>query len=215
MGIQRRKEQEREIRRKDIVDAAERVFFSKGYDGATMDDVAKEAEFSKRTVYAYFESKEQLYFEIMIRGYRVFIGMLAEEEPAMQRLDAVEALRRIFLLFYRFSMQHYQHFNAIIEYETKNPKGDAGIPAEAIDECYRLGEEVLEYIVNIINRGIADGDFRDYLDARKTTLVLWACIIGVFNTVKTKEAYLAQYHGETPESFIATAFELLLRSLKT
>ena len=62
MGSSERKEKEKEIRRKDILDAAERIFFTKGYRSATMDDVAKEAEYSKRTVYVYFSSKEQIYF---------------------------------------------------------------------------------------------------------------------------------------------------------
>ncbi|MFA6939636.1 MAG: helix-turn-helix domain-containing protein [Clostridiaceae bacterium] len=69
MGHEERRRQEKEIRRKDIVDAAEQIFFSKGYENVSMDEAAKEAEFSKRTVYAYFNSKEQIYFEIMIRGY--------------------------------------------------------------------------------------------------------------------------------------------------
>ena len=73
MGYNDRKRQEKEIRRKDIVDAAERVFFSKGFENASMDEVAKEAEFSKRTVYIYFNSKEQIYFEIMIRGNLMLI----------------------------------------------------------------------------------------------------------------------------------------------
>ncbi len=68
MGINERKEKEKDIRRNDIIEAAEKVFFKKGYSQATMDDVAKEAEFSKRTLYVYFNSKEQLHFEIMIKG---------------------------------------------------------------------------------------------------------------------------------------------------
>ena len=55
MGINERKEKEREIRRKDIIEAAERLFFTKGYNNTTMDDVAKEAEFSKRTVLCLFQ----------------------------------------------------------------------------------------------------------------------------------------------------------------
>jgi AcrR family transcriptional regulator len=214
LGVQRRKELEREIRRNDIVDAAERVFFSKGYDCATMDDVAREAEFSKRTLYAYFESKEQLRFEIMIRGYRMLIDMLDAEGRAAGPADAVEALRRVFLVFYRFSMHRRDYFNAIIEYETKSPAAEAGIPDESRAECYALGEQALGIIRGIIDRGIAEGGFSGGLDAGKAALVLWACTIGVFNTVKMKESYLMEYHGETPESFIAAAFELIVQSLR-
>ena len=51
MGAEERKQQEKEIKRKDIIDAAEKVFFANGYENSSMDAVAKKAEFSKRTVY--------------------------------------------------------------------------------------------------------------------------------------------------------------------
>ena len=78
MGQEERRRQEKEIKRKDILDAAERIFFSKGYEDASMDEVAREAEFSKRTVYLYFSSKEQIYLEIMIRGYKLLIETIGE-----------------------------------------------------------------------------------------------------------------------------------------
>ena len=68
MGTAERKEREKLQRRQSIVDAAERVFFSKGYDNSSMDDVAKEAELSKGTLYLYFDSKEDLYGAIVRRG---------------------------------------------------------------------------------------------------------------------------------------------------
>ena len=46
-----------------------RVFFARGFDGATMDDVAREADFSKRTLYKYFSSKNQLTLAIAHRGF--------------------------------------------------------------------------------------------------------------------------------------------------
>ena len=64
MGISERKEREKEQRRKDIIDSAEKVFFEKGLNNSTMDEVAKQAELSKGTLYLYFKSKEEIHFEI-------------------------------------------------------------------------------------------------------------------------------------------------------
>ena len=60
MGIAERKEREKEHRRNTILDAAEEVFFSKGINLATMDEVAERAELSKGTLYLYFKNKEEL-----------------------------------------------------------------------------------------------------------------------------------------------------------
>ena len=70
MGVSERKERERERRREDILDAAEKVFFEKGIDLATMEDVALTAELSKATLYLYFSSKEEIYFAIFVRGQK-------------------------------------------------------------------------------------------------------------------------------------------------
>ena len=70
MGIIERKEKERLIRKNDMINAAERVFFKKGFENSTMDDIAKEAEFTKKTIYSYFKSKEELYYEIMLLGFK-------------------------------------------------------------------------------------------------------------------------------------------------
>ena len=76
MGIAERKEREKEQRRNDIIDAAERIFFKNGAENSTMDDVAREAELSKGTLYLYFRSKEDLQFAISVRGSDILTDML-------------------------------------------------------------------------------------------------------------------------------------------
>ena len=61
MGIQERKKRERERRRQQIMVAAKNVFAQKGFNKATMEDIAKEAELSPGTLYLYFKNKEELY----------------------------------------------------------------------------------------------------------------------------------------------------------
>jgi AcrR family transcriptional regulator len=54
-------------KRRQIMDGARQVFLSAGFDGASMNDIARAAGVSKGTLYAYFDSKEVL-FEAIIRG---------------------------------------------------------------------------------------------------------------------------------------------------
>jgi AcrR family transcriptional regulator len=215
LGIKERKEKGREIRRSDIIEAAERVFFAKGYDNATMDDVAKEAEFSKRTVYIYFNSKEQIYFEIMTRGYRLLISMLKEDLEADGGGSAIEEIRRMSLTLYRFSRDYPEYFKAIMEYENGELDFCKGIPDRSREECYALGEEVLGYLTAALEKGIAENSIHSDPGTVKTALVLWACMIGVLNTAKKKENYIRNYHSTTPEELVSAALELILRSIRT
>jgi len=54
-------------KRRQIMEGARQVFLSGGFDGASMNDVARAAGVSKGTLYAYFNSKDEL-FEAIIRG---------------------------------------------------------------------------------------------------------------------------------------------------
>jgi TetR/AcrR family transcriptional regulator len=68
MGITERKEREKEHRKEEIIDAAQKVFFEKGLLLTTMDEIAEIAELSKGTLYLYYKSKENLYLAVMMRG---------------------------------------------------------------------------------------------------------------------------------------------------
>src|SRR5271167_4477456 len=54
-------------KRRQIMEGARQVFLSAGFDGASMNDIARAAGVSKGTLYAYFNSKDEL-FEAIIRG---------------------------------------------------------------------------------------------------------------------------------------------------
>ena len=211
MGYNDRKRQEKEIKRKDIINAAERVFFSKGFENASMDEVAKEAEFSKRTVYLYFNSKEQIYFEIMIRGYRLMIQMIENSFQTKPPRNALEELRNIFFTFFEFSRDYPEYFKAIMEYETKDSNDQLSVKDESKAECYRLGEMIFGYLFRALQKGVAEGTLRSGLDTEQAALILWACTIGVYNTGKKKGDYLKNYHGVDPNEFISESFQLIMR----
>jgi AcrR family transcriptional regulator len=60
-----RKKHRRQENRDDILEAAEKVFANKGYSSATVDDIAEEAQFSKATIYRYFQSKSDIFMEVI------------------------------------------------------------------------------------------------------------------------------------------------------
>jgi len=67
VGIRERKAREKERRRQQIIVAAKRVFSKKGFNKATMEDIAAEAELSPGTLYLYFKNKEELYASLSLR----------------------------------------------------------------------------------------------------------------------------------------------------
>ncbi|UJF33436.1 TetR family transcriptional regulator [Paenibacillus hexagrammi] len=58
-------DEHKELRRQQILEAAERVFIRKGYEPATMKDFVEEAEMSRGWIYLYFQSKEEIFGALM------------------------------------------------------------------------------------------------------------------------------------------------------
>ncbi|MHA6533886.1 TetR/AcrR family transcriptional regulator [Paenibacillus sp. BAC0078] len=213
MGSGERREKEKEIRRNDIIEAAEAVFFAKGYNQATMDDVAKAAEFSKRTLYVYFSSKEQIYFEIMTRGYRLMLEMLRQDIRENPAANALGGIRQMGDVFYRFSKEHPEYFEAMIQYETAEIDFIAEAADKTREECYALGEEITEYLITMLRRGMDEGVIRKELNVVHTALMLWSSVMGVLNTALKKENYLRHMHATTPDELVTTAFSLMVESI--
>jgi AcrR family transcriptional regulator len=61
--------QDNSAKRRQIMDGARTVFMAAGFDGASMNDIARVSGVSKGTLYVYFDSKERL-FEALIREER-------------------------------------------------------------------------------------------------------------------------------------------------
>ena len=65
-----RKKEERLLRKRRIINAALTVFDKYGIDKTTMEEVAIEAGFGKATLYYYYPSKDDVYKEIMLTGWK-------------------------------------------------------------------------------------------------------------------------------------------------
>lgn len=213
MGISQRKEKEKQIRRNDIIDAAEELFFSKGYDVITMDDVAKKAEFSKRTVYVYFNSKEQLYFEIMVRGYIILIEMIELAFIDAKNKNAIERIKLIGNTFYQFNIVYPNYFYAIMSYENGEKDFASGISDESREECYALGEKIFGYLASALADGVEEGVIRGEIDIIDTAIVIWSFTLGLFNTLIKKRNYIEHYHKRDSQKLLLEGLDMLMMTI--
>lgn len=105
--IAERRTEEKERRRTEIVDAAERLYAEKGWDGVTMDQVAKSARLSRALVYVYFRDRDELMFAI---GWRAMQVLRERFEAAAARhakgFDQLLAIGRAYMA-YAYEFPHY------------------------------------------------------------------------------------------------------------
>ena len=84
-------------RREQLLSVAKTIFAERGFQSATMDDIAREAGFTKPILYQYFESKNDLYHEIVAQTAEELLTSLERAVNAAERPRAkIEVAFRVY-----------------------------------------------------------------------------------------------------------------------
>lgn len=101
-----RRDRERERHRREILEAAERIFGRNGYRATTVEAIAKEAEFAVGTLYKFFKGKEDIYSHVIEALFQRF--MRECEESVLSIDDPEEAIAALIALRLMHSDEHRQ-----------------------------------------------------------------------------------------------------------
>ncbi len=174
-AIARRKENEKQERRERILSAAKSVFLKKGYLGATMRDIALQAELSPGLIYHYFDNKDHVYGQICEEAFHILLSILRKTESAGKPpLMKMELIARAYLRFYL----EYPEYFEIISFKELGFK-QVGLRGEIVERLNRLSLEAINLLHEIVVEGIADQSLVPQRDTWATTLSLWAAIEGI------------------------------------
>ncbi len=175
MGIQERKEREKERRRQQIIVAAKRVFSEKGFNKATMEDIAKEAELSPGTLYLYFKNKEELYASLSLRilqylHIRVSHVINQTELDPLAKLAALEEVL--------FDVYDFDPLIIINMFHLQSSETLKNLSEELIEEIKNLSRNSIGAIAKIFKEGIDAGIF---IDRHPVALsdICWSLFSGV------------------------------------
>ena len=208
MGIAERRWREKEQRRNTIMDAAERVFFAKGADNATMDEVAETAELSKGLLYHYFKNKHDLCHAIVHRGLRVLRQFFERAIRSHERgIDQVRAIGEGYI---QFSREYPNYFNLMAWFEAE--RGENGDAESYEVACEQEGGQVIELVAQAVQNGIDDGTIRADLNPMVTAMILWGQTHGLIQVASYKEA--RQRHKVDPEHLLQAYLDFTSRGLE-
>lgn len=176
MVKQSRKEREKEARREVILDAAEVVIRERGFESATMDDIAEKAELGKGTLYLYFKNKTSIYVAICERGSRKLneeMGSVLTLE--MSGLKMIEEIGHTYLAFIR---ENPHYFHAFSYYEGIMDE-DILTGSEIVRQCEENARTAMTYIVRSIQIGMQDGSIDDGYDPKELGIIIWGASKGI------------------------------------
>lgn len=208
MGVVERKEREKKQRRKAILEAAKQVFFTKGVEDATMDDVAKAAELSKGTLYLYYKNKEDLLHGIVEKGLDILYKMF---ETAVKKADTgLDKILAIGEAYSEFCLKETNYYKIILHQDPVGLINDEFVEENPyVKKSKEKGDKIFKLMREVIEGGIKDGSIRPDLDPMKLTIVLWGHSTGIMHIVAKKGKIIEHMFKIDSTDLLQYSFELM------
>lgn len=211
MSSQDRKAWERQQRENRIIDLAEPVFFAKGYDGATIIEIARACGYNKRSIYLYFRDKEELFLAVVLRGLERL--HLALEEAAVK-----EDIRTLGRAFFDFSMAFPDYLGLIMIYEAGScvyRKGEAPLPEAGPYKlkCQEQTDATADLMAHCIEQAMMSGEIKSDLTPVQLMMVLWGQVLGVIQIILMRQEGFEDTYGISHEMLFERFMDMVTLGL--
>ena len=152
-------------KRRLLLDAAVRVFATKGYHRCRVGDIAEEAGVAHGLLYHYFQSKEELLETVFRETWTLMLqaveGVETSDDPAREQLRKVAAI----------VLRSWRDQPDVIRVLVREVTRSSHLQ-ERIGEI----EQAFAALERIIKRGQARGEFRADLDTRLASIVFYGAL---------------------------------------
>ena len=196
-----------EFHRGSILAAAERLFAEKGIERTTMDDIAREAEYSKATLYVYFQSKVEIINAILLNGMVLLKKKICEAiKSQADWLPAYDAVCAAIIRFYDENPTAFDAATGGMQLEQEED-------TKGVTEILRVSKEIDEALAAFLEQGIAAGTVRPDLPAMETVLLFWAALAGIVRTSNSRAGHIKALSGLEREDYLKRGGRFLLGAL--
>ena len=208
MGTTERKAREKTLRRKQISDAARKVFADKGFKGATVEDIAREAELSPGTLYLYFNSKDEIYFSLNISILKFLNGQLEKlgKQRRLTPTQKIESLTQAFLNAYEldpFTMKFLFQLQASGEIGNLSP--------QLLSEIKELSVLSVKLLASLFEQGAERGYFSDVHPVAMADIV-WSLFTGLVIWEESKKVFGSP--KDHLKDTLSLALDIIIKGIK-
>lgn len=154
--------------RKSLLDAAKRLFMERGYEGATVREIAAAAGLSTGAVFASFADKSDLFNEVLLEDLDEQVELM---KAAVQEADDVaERLTRVLAAGYHRQLPQLELLRAAVAVSwSQGLSGDLG------DRPVRSA--VIEQLAQVLTAGVEAGELKSGADVELIAETLWDCYL--------------------------------------
>lgn len=160
-----------QLKRERILEEARQLFFEQGYQGTTLDEVARQLEVTKPFIYSHFPNKAALLGEISERGTARCLEAVTRAHAS--GADAETKLRQAITEFVQVVIDHQANIAVYFREQQY-------VPAESAERISQMQGEFDQKLAAILRDGVDQGAFR-IEDVKIATLAIGGMISWMFN----------------------------------
>lgn len=209
MSRENKKEAVAALHREQIMKAAEALFSEKGYEQTTIEDISRVSEYSRRTIYAYYESKDDILHHIIEKG---LLSLKDEIEIAVRKNEDFWAQYRGICA----AMTRYQKecpFSMESVNRAKPADLEVANASETVRHILALGTEINELLAGFIETGKESGIVRQDVIPIMTVYILWSSITSFLTLMQTKGQFMAKQFGTSENDLLEYGFKQIVNSI--
>lgn len=192
------------LHRENIVRAAAALFVQKGFDASSIDDIARESGYSRRTIYIYGKSKENLLCLAIAQELRTLRDGLRRAQEISGFFAQYDAICVELLAFHR-------RCPLSTSVARKSAVSDNPLPAEQL--ILSLGTEINALLADFLTQGQREGLVRPDVFPALDVQLLTTALEAQFSLWDARKDYLISAFSLDEKSFFARVREQLLRGL--
>lgn len=209
MERQNKKESVAALHKENILLAAEKLFLEKGVASTTIDDISKLSEYSRRTIYVYYESKEDILYHIILKGLTALKDDLVV--VLKQQKDFIKQYWAICNAMEKYQANSPQSANSINQ--MKSSDIDFNSIPQVILQIFELGTDINNLLADYVEQGKKQGIVRSDIEPMKTVYVMWGSITSLLSLVQNKGEFLEKEFSASKESFLEYGYKQIINSI--
>lgn len=163
-----RNSRDREQRWNEIILAAAEIFYEKGYEGASLQDIASAVGLLKGSIYYYIDTKEDLLFELVMRAQEVWRATL-QEDAELAGAPAPTRLREFVLRWMNLKARE-REWGIVAEREFMR------LSPEYLSKVIAGRKQFSSFVEGIIEQGMNEGDFDRRISLPLATNMVFALL---------------------------------------
>lgn len=208
MGLLERRGKEKDSRKKLILKSARTLFFKKSFNRVTVDEIAKYSELGKGSIYLYFNSKEEIYAQILLNDIDTFkqqVSVLFDKETT-----ASDLLTEFSCIYVDFFLNDSELFRILMTYMLQPAK--MNLNENLNSQILTANAGSIDAIGRILELGVASKEFPADIDIKQNQNAIWGLLNGIISLYIFSGAQIKR--TERIYSTIKLALEVFIKGLK-